>query len=120
MKDNELRELLANIERKIEAATATIVGGNLKEMVERIHDNQDSIERIHKSLDRIQELTERPASEGRKLFDAAIRETEEKLRREQLEQIKVIPSPSVPAIVGMSVGAIIFLVGMFVAWVLLR
>jgi hypothetical protein len=91
MKDNELRELLGNIERKIEAAHQSIVGGDAKE----------NLARIQACVERIQELAEA----GRRF-----------------ESTKPLPlvlsSPGVPAVVGMSVGAIIFLAGMFVAWLL--
>ena len=131
MKDNELRELLANIERKIEAATATIVGGDLKELVERIHDNQDSIERIHKSLDHVQELIEASQSTGRQIYDDAAAKETIKLLNERLAQSEKVlkqrlalpfelPSPAVPIVVGMVTGALIIAVGMLVGSMLLR
>jgi len=91
MKDNELCELLAQIDRKIEAAMATIIGG----------DPKDSIDRIQKSLNRIQELAETRDIQQR------------------VDEIKVIP-PYIPAIIGIPFGALLFAAGMLLAWLLLK
>jgi len=79
MKDNELRELLANIESKITASTARVVGSEPKNVIDR--------------LNRIQEIVE----QERHFYPPKI----------------VLPSPRVPAIVGMLLGALLFAAGMF-------
>jgi len=91
MKDAELREMLASLERKIEAATATMIGGDPKEVIQR--------------LSRIQEVVEA----GRRFG-----ETHDVERR--LESIKVLPWP----LVGMLIGALLFAVGMLLGWLLLK
>jgi hypothetical protein len=44
VKDNELRELLARIESKIDASTATVVGGDPKEVIDRLSRIQEVVE----------------------------------------------------------------------------
>jgi hypothetical protein len=48
MKDNELREMLANIERKITASTATVVGGDPNEVIDRLSRIQEVVEAGHR------------------------------------------------------------------------
>jgi len=118
MKDNELRELLANIERKIEASTATVVGGDTKEVIDR--------------LNRIQEMIEANRPTARQVYDDAAAKKTNELLSERLARIQEVveagrrfdakpnptepPSPVlVPAVVGLIVGALIFAAGMLVA-----
>ena len=78
MKDNELREMFASLERKIEAATATMVGGDPKELLKRIN-----------SMDtRLAEIQARTPSEGRQIFDAAYNRKGDELLRETLANLE--------------------------------
>jgi len=110
MKDNELRELLAALDRKIEAATAAMVGGDTKKVLAHIQERLDHLDRIY--------------SEGRNQSD-------ERLIRERLAKIDkalehrmpgsiMLPSPRVPMIVGMGMGALLFTAGMLLGWLLLK
>jgi hypothetical protein len=83
MKDSELRELFADLKLKIIAATATVVGGDPKEIIDR--------------LTRIQELLE----QGRRFGPPPLPPPLE------------LPSPRVPLIIGALLGALIFAAGMF-------
>jgi hypothetical protein len=48
MKDNELRELFGNLEKAILAATATIVGGDTKQVDDALRKRLDAIDRALK------------------------------------------------------------------------
>jgi len=91
MKDAELREMIGNLERKIDSLDAMIIATDWSKTFDKY------LEDIKKRVERIQEVVE----QGRRF-----------------EEIRIVPSTRLPAVIGMAAGAIIFLAGMFFAWVL--
>jgi len=121
VKDNELRDLLSNIERRIEASTATIMGGDTKEVIDRINER----------LNRIQELVEAHQPTGRQIYDDAAAKETNKLLSERLARIQEVVEagrrfdakpnpfePPSPVLVPAVVGALLFAAGMLTVWLI--
>ena len=88
MKDNELREYFDKLDNLIKASASTIVGGDTKEVIDRMQER----------LDRIQELVEAG-------------------HRFEMPPIK-LPSAAIPVTVGLVVGALLFAAGMLTEWLM--
>jgi len=131
MKDTEQRALFDALERKIEAATATIIGGNkgiatilggskVPDHIAHLEAQQREIMMGLGNLER--KLDERFVPQAR--TDAQNIELHNHLERidnalkNRAPPSFVLPSPRIPMMVGMALGAAIFVAGLLIGYLL--